>query len=285
MNELKLMNKETANFDFVQTANGTKAVANYTEDNVYTAFTVLNEMTDKADYVRCVLLKIVLDACGDDKKLIAETKKKLVSEYRFKSTSVIDKLYKVATHFITVDDDLLIAEINHSVLHGTVEDVDGTDKDVSAMRNDFNLKINTKAVHALKDKFGFEFSVSALQELLWLKDSNDNIDIDKITELIAEGKLKASMPSQNMKTGVRGLVTSLKPKALETSAQSTTDGTDGTDKAQSTKQSVQYETTSNKTKAVAIQTVINSIDDEVFTSSEFVQNFVAFLTEYIKNTK
>lgn len=272
MNELKLMNAtETKDFE-INTVNGAKVVkANYTENNVFNAFKYLDNVTNKADYARAILIKLLIESCGDDSKAIASLKKKLVEEYNFNSTSVIDKLYRVADTFLTVTDD---------VLTGTWE----RDKDGHTTTA---LSVNTKSIIAIKDKFGFEFSMSALQEMLWLKDKDGNVDTDKITELIKDGKLKASMPASNKETGIRAVVNANKPNAPTTpnnngNGNGNGNGNNGNGNSDD-KKSIEYKDSSDKSKAVAIQTIANSIKATEFTDNEIAKAFLEYLTEFIAN--
>lgn len=272
MNELKLMNAtETKDFE-INTVNGAKVVkANYTENNVFNAFKYLDNVTNKADYARAILIKLLIESCGDDSKAIATLKKKLVEEYGFNSTSVIDKLYRVADTFLTVTDD---------VLTGSWE----RDKDGHTTTA---LTVNTKSITAIKDKFGFEFSMSALQEMLWLKDKDGNVDTDKITELIKDGKLKASMPASNKETGIRAVVNANKPNAPTTpngNSNSNGNSNNGNGNGNSEdKKSIEYKDSSDKSKAVAIQTIANSIKATEFTDNEIAKAFLEYLTEFIAN--
>lgn len=272
MNELKLMNAtETKDFE-INTVNGAKVVkANYTENNVFNAFKYLDNVTNKADYARAILIKLLIESCGDDSKAIASLKKKLVEEYGFNSTSVIDKLYRVADTFLTVTDDVLIGSWER--------DKDG--------HTTTALSVNTKSITAIKDKFGFEFSMSALQEMLWLKDKDGNVDTDKITELIKDGKLKASMPASNKENGIRAVVNANKPNTPTTPNNNGNDngnGNNGNGKGNSEdKKSIEYKDSSDKSKAVAIQTIANSIKATEFTENEIAKSFLEYLTEFIAN--
>lgn len=272
MNELKLMNaKETKDFE-INTVNGAKVVkANYTEANVFNAFRYLDNVTNKADYARAVLVKLLIESCNDNSKAIASLKKKLVEEYGFNSTSVIDKLYRVADTFLIVTDD---------VLTGTWQ----RDKDGHTTTT---LSVNTKSITALKDKFGFEFSMSALQEMLWLKDKDGNVDTDKITELIKDGKLKSSMPASNKETGIRAVVNANKLNAPTTPTNnngSANGSANGSGNGSSDdKKSIEYKESSDKSKAVAIQTIANSIKAAEFVENEIAKNFLEYLTEFIAN--
>lgn len=272
MNELKLMNAtETKDFE-INTVNGAKVVkANYTENNVFNAFKYLDNVTNKADYARAILIKLLIESCGDDSKAIAALKKKLVEEYGFNSTSVIDKLYRVADTFLTVTDD---------VLTGSWE----RDKDGHTTTA---LSVNTKSITAIKDKFGFEFSMSALQEMLWLKDKDGNVDTDKITELIKDGKLKASMPASNKETGIRAVVNANKPNTPTTpngNSNGNSNSNNGNGNGNSDdKKSIEYKDSSDKSKAVAIQTIANSIKATEFTENEIAKSFLEYLTEFIAN--
>lgn len=272
MNELKLMNAtETKDFE-INTVNGAKVVkANYTETNVFNAFKYLDNVTNKADYARAILIKLLIESCGDDSKAIASLKKKLVEEYAFNSTSVIDKLYRVADTFLTVTDDILTGSWER--------DKDG--------HTTTALSVNTKSITAIKDKFGFEFSMSALQEMLWLKDKNGNVDTDKITELIKDGKLKASMPASNKETGIRAVVNANKPNAptTPTTPNGNSNGnSNGSGNGNSDdKKTIEYKDSSDKSKAVAIQTIANCIKATEFTDNEIAKAFLEYLTEFIAN--
>ena len=161
---------------------------------------------------------------------------------------------------------------------------DTVDKD----GNTYEISVNTSCVHGWSDKYGFEFNSAQLQEFLWLKNEDGEIDVEKLTELIEDGKIKASM-SASGKNGIRDIIKSLKPTDNTDGTDGNTDGTDGnTDGANgddNTPISVQYEPTSNKSKAVAIQTILNSIEDETFIKNKMVVPFIEFLGEYIKNSK
>lgn len=271
MNELRIMNTtETKDFEFA-TVNGAKVVkANYTENNVFNAFRYLDNVTNKADYARAVLVKLIIEACGDDSKAIASLKKKLVDEYGFNSTSVIDKLYRVADTFLTVTDD---------VLSGTWE----RDKDGHTTTA---IAVNTKSITALKDKFGFEFSMSALQEMLWLKNEDGDVDTDKITELIADGKLKASLPASNKETGIRAVINANKLNAPTTPNNNGSGNDSGNGSGNGSgedKKTIEYKESSDKSKAIAIQTIANSIKTTEFVDNEIAKNFLEYLTEFIAN--
>lgn len=271
MNELKLMNaKETKDFE-INTVNGAKVVkANYTENNVFNAFKYLDNVTNKADYARAILVKLLIESCSDDSKAIANLKKKLVEQYGFNSTSVIDKMYRVADTFLTVNDD---------ILSGTWE----RDKDGHTTTA---IAVNTKSITAIKDKFGFEFSMSALQEMLWLKDENGNVDTDKITALIKDGKLKASMPASNKETGIRAVVNANKLNAPTTTSgndNGNSNGNGNNNNNSDDKKSIEYKESSDKSKAVAIQTIANSIKASEFVDNEIAKAFLEYLTEFIAN--
>lgn len=267
----------TENFTITTLENGTKSIkANFTADNLNKAIEIINTATDKADYSKAVIAYVMTEpfrgsSDKSDKKMLKEIKEDLVHDMRLKDTAVLDKYIAVAENFIDLDGDLFVGRWDRDENGHTVPSLD----------------LNFKAVHAIKDKFGFEFSLSALQEMLWLKDKDGNVDTQKLTELIADGKLKASMPSANKKTGIRAVINENKLKALETTADDTTsDSKDNkTDDKTDDKETIVFTKSSNKERAIAIQNVMNGITDDTFINSEFVKNFTEFLSEYIKNVK
>ena len=265
-----------------------KATAPLTISNVFSALKALDRMTNKVDYTRVALMSTVLEACGSDTKLIAKTKKLLASDYGFKSTSAIDKLYRVATTFLYVDkSNILKASATDETALADTVDKDG---------NTFEISVDTNCIHGLKDKYGFEFSISQLQEMLWLKhDLIDNGDgtfsenpsplypMDKLTKLISEGKIKASM-SASGKDGIRDVIKANNPVLPSDNDNDSNNDSNGNNDNDNDTMTVQYEPTSDKSKAVAIQTIINSMPDE-FVKHAMVAPFVEYLTEYIKITK
>lgn len=261
-----------------------KATAPLTIDNAFSALKSIERTVNKSDLTRIAIMSAILESCGTDTKLIAKTKRILASEYGFKSTSAVDKYYRVATTFLTVDKTAILSahQTDVTALADTV------DKDGKT----FEIAVNTSCVHGWCDKYGFEFNSAQLQEFLWLKNSDGEIDVEKLIELIEEGKIKASM-SASGKNGIRDLIKSLRPgtdKLANTDGtDGNTDGTDGnTEGTEGTDNKpviVQYEQSSNKSKAVAIQTILNSIEDEKFTTNKMVIPFIEFLGEYIKNSK
>lgn len=274
------------NFTVTSTEFGNKVKANWTLENMDKACEIIANTADKTDYAKAVMAYVYIEnvrlACLENKKSDKETKKlvkamkdELVTMLRFKDTAVIDKYYKVADNFIEVSDDLLTAHVEHNIKNGT----------------EYTLDVNFKAVHAKTDKFGFEFSLTALQEMCWLTDSNGEIDMQKIDELIADGKLKASMPACNDKIGIRAIVKENKYKAIDTTAdvtQNTTDGTqNATDVSQDAKEkeTVQFTKTSDKERVTAIQSIINGITDTQFTTNKMVTDFIEYIGEYLKNSK
>ena len=261
-NELVLTKSDNIVYDL----NG-KATAPLTLDNAFSALRSIDRAVNKSDLTRIAIMSTILSACAD-KKTVASMKKTLVNEYGFKSTSVIDKYYKVATTFLTVDKTAILSahKTDITALADTV-DKDG---------NTFEILVDTSCVTGWVDKYGFPFSLAQMQEFLWLKDDLGNIDVDTLTKLINEGKIKASM-SASGKNGIRDTINALKPST------SNTDG--NTDGNTDTTKTLQYDDTSDKSKAVAIQSVINSITDEFFTSNKSVKEFIDFIGEYIKNTK
>lgn len=261
-----------------------KATAPLTIDNAFSALKSIERTVNKSDLTRIAIMSAILESCGSDTKLIAKTKKLLATEYGFKSTSAVDKYYRVATTFLSIDKTAILSakETNETALTDTV-DKDG---------KKFEIAVNTSCVHGWTDKFGFEFNTAQLQEFLWLKNPEGEIDVEKLIELIDDGKIKASM-SASGKNGIRDLIKSLKPNTDGTDetegntdgtdgTDGNTDGTDGTDNKPIT---VQYEPSSNKSKAIAIQTILNSIEDDKFTTNKMVIPFIEFLGEYIKNSK
>lgn len=267
----------TENFTITTLENGTKAIkANFTADNLNKAIEIINTATDKADYSKAVIAYVMTEpfrilSDKSDKKVLKEIKEDLVHNMRLKDTAVLDKYIAVAENFIDLDGDLFVGRWDRDENGHTTPSLD----------------LNFKAVHAIKDKFGFEFSLSALQEMLWLKDKNGNVDIEKLTELIADGKLKASMPSANKKTGIRAVINENKLKALETTTDNIAEDTasESNDSKTDDKETIVFTKSSNKERAIAIQNVMNGITDDTFINSDFVKNFTEFLAEYIKNCK
>ena len=253
----------------VSTVNGkTTAVANWTKDNVNTAIDIINTVSDKSDYSKAVIAYVMVKTAENenkDKKAIKKVKEELCKSLRVKDTAVLDKYVAVAHAFLTIDNDLLTAKIER-------------DENGDIMPT---LDVNFKAVHALKDKFGFEFSLGALQEMLWLKNKDGELDVDKLTQLIADGKLRASMPNCNPKNGIRAVINENKYKAnADSNADSNADGNTTADK-----ETIVFTKSSDKERAIAIQNVMNGITDETFTNSDFVKGFTEYLAEYIKNCK
>lgn len=265
----------TKSDNIVYDLNG-KATAPLTLDNAFSALKSIDRVVNKSDLTRIAIMSTILEACAD-KKTLASMKKTLVSEYGFKSTNVIDKYYKVATTFLTVDKTSILSahKTDVTALADTV-DIDG---------NTYEISVDTSCVTGWVDKYGFPFSLAQMQEFLWLKDDLGNIDVDTLTELINEGKIKASM-SASGKNGIRDTINALKPTKNDDSNDdsnndSNNDKDNDNDNAPIT---VQYEPNSDKSKAVAIQTIINSMPDE-FVKQPMVAPFVEYLAEYIKNTK
>lgn len=265
-NVLATVNSDNIVYDL----NG-KATAPLTVSNAFSALKSIERTVNKSDLTRIAIMSAILESCGSDTKLISKTKKLLATEYGFKSTSAVDKYYRVATTFLSVEKTAILSarETDSTALADTV------DKDGKT----FEISVNTSCVHGWTDKFGFEFNSAQLQEFLWLKNEDGEIDVEKLTELIEEGKIKASM-SASGKNGIRDFIKSLKPTTDDNTDDKPDNGTDG-----NTTNSIQYDDTSDKSKAVAIQTIINSINDDRFTTAKFVTDFIKYLSEYIKNSK
>lgn len=271
--------KATENFTITTLENGTKSIkANFTAENLDKAIEIINTASDKADYSKAIIAYAMTapfrgSTTKEDKKTLKEIKTTLAHDMRLKDTAVLDKYIAVAENFLDVDDNLLIGKWDRDENGHTTPSLD----------------VNFKAVHALKDKYGFEFSLSALQEMLWLKDDNGNVDLEKLTQLIADGKLKASMPSANKTSGIRAVINENKPKAIEaTATESNTEGnTESNTESNSDndKETIVFTKSSNKERAIAIQNVMNGITDDNFTNSDFVKGFTEYLSEYIKNCK
>lgn len=268
--------KSTENFTIGTLANGSKSIkANWTAENITKAIELINTATDKADYSKAVIAYAVTynyrtSDSKEDKKKLKTLKATLATDMRLKDTAVLDKYIAVAENFLEIDNDLLVGRWDRDENGHTIPSLD----------------INFKAVHGLKDKFGFEFSLGALQEMLWLKDENGNVDIPKLTQLITDGKLKASMPNCSTKNGIRGVINENKPKAIETTAEDKTTQNANTNSDNTVdKETIVFTKSSDKERAIAIQNVMNGITDETFTNSDFVKSFAEYLAEYIKNCK
>lgn len=281
-----------------------KATAPLTLSNAFSALKALERTSKKIDYSRTAIMTAIIESCGDDAKAIAKTKKLLATDYGFTSTGAIDKLYRVATTFLHVDKTALLSAkaTDNTALADTV-DKDG---------KKYEIAVNTNCITGLVDKYDFEFSISQLQEMLWLKHDlievgvdengvmrykkNDDIayPFEKLTKLIEDGKIKASM-SASGKGGIRDVIKENNPPEIDNNGYVITDsnndsngngnGNSNGNSDNETTKTIQYDETSDKTKAVAIQTVINSIKDEKFTKNKAVAPFIEYLAEYIKNAK
>ena len=275
-----------------------KATAPLTISNAFCALRALERTSKKIDYSRTAIMTAIIESCGNDTRSIAKTKKLLATEYGFSSTSAIDKLYKVATTFLHVDKTaLLSAKATDSTALADTVDKDG---------KKYEISVNTNCITGLVDKYDFEFSISQLQELLWLKHDLVELGVDdegvmrykknddttypfeKLTKLIEDGKIKASM-SASGKGGIRDVIKASNPQEIDENGYIITDGDSNSNSNSNSDnedtKTIQYDETSDKTKAVAIQTIINSIKDEIFTKNKAVAPFIEYLAEYIKNAK
>lgn len=263
----------------VSTVDGkTTAIANWTKDNVDTAINIINTVSDKSDYSKAVIAFVMVktaEKANKDKKEIKKVKEDLCISLRVKDTAVLDKYVAVADNFLTIDNNLLTAKIER--------DENGDIKPT--------LDVNFKAVHALKDKYGFEFSLGALQEMLWLKNEKGELDVDKLTQLITDGKLKASMPNCNPKTGIRAVINENKYKAntdgnTEGNTEGNTDGnTEGNTEGNSDKETIVFTKTSEKERMIAIQNIVNGFTEETINAYPMFKEFVEFIPNFIANCK
>lgn len=264
----------TVGANVVYDLNG-KATAPMTISNAFTAMDVLTRNSNKNDFTKAVIMSAILETCTDDKKLLAETKKTLAECYGYGSTNAVDKVYRAVTTFMSVDNKNLLSLKEND----EVKDV------ISENGKSYEMVVNNRCVNTLTDKYGFEFSISALQELLWLKDENGNVDVEKITELISDGKLLASMPtSSKTKASIRSVVNENKLNNNGNNNGNNNNDNDN-DNDNNTKKSIEYDDKSDKSKAVAIQTIMNSITNEKFVESKFVKEFAEYLTNFIANMK
>ena len=259
---------------------------NLTANNLLTAMKVLDRNKEKYDYTKAVIMTTLIDSCKTNKD-IAKMKKLLVEEYGYSSTTSIDKIYRAVSSFVTVKSKNLLSL--RKTDDKTETDLSVTDENAT---NNYTMIVNNSCIDVLKDKYGFPFSLSALQEMIWLKDENGEIDVDKIIELINNEKLLASMPtSSKTKMSIRSVIDENRiDKPENNNNNGNGNGNEngngnGNDNDNETTKSIEYDETSDKSKAVAIQTIMNSITSETFVNSDFVKGFSKFIEQFIANQK
>lgn len=181
------------------------------------------------------------------------------------SQSHCSKLKRVAEKFITIDDnELLKLEYRRNTDDNTKLVA------LSANDSDYSIVADYSKVHGLCDRFGFEFSISQLQELL-------TFTPEQIQTAIEEGDIDSSMSAMNGANNIRDTMKTLFPTESNKAPSKTNGNTDG-DTDCDTDGSKEYTVENNdKSRLTAVQSILSGIEDTKIHENKFFKDFISYI--------
>lgn len=167
------------------------------------------------------------------------------------------KLCKVAEKFLTIPslDDFV----------GTATTSENTGLVAKDGRN-VDIALNTKSVKGLVDNFGFPFSITQMQEMAFLENSD-------IVNLIQENKVKASMSCSSIREVVKAL-----KSGNDTNSEDKKQKKEKVDNGE-----IKAKVSNDAERFQSIIDIISMVEMEIFNESEITVKFVNFLNECVKN--
>ena len=229
----------------------------------YSIAVLVNTLANVADDVYKSLDLHYTDSKGAD-VLVNNFSKYCFVKFGY-SQSHCSKLKRVADKFITIDDnDLLKLEYRRNASDST-QLVSLSNDD-----SDYSIVADYSKVHGLCDRFGFEFSITQLQELL-------TYSVEQIQTAIENGDIDSSTNSSSGANNIRDTMKTLFPPAMPNNAKNaeiaSTDGnTDGNTDGDT------YTVENNdKSRLTAVQSILSDVKDTKILENKFFKDFVSYI--------
>ena len=167
------------------------------------------------------------------------------------------KLCKVAEKFLTIPN------MEDFVGLSTVSQETGL---IAKDGRNVDIALNTNSVKGLVDNFGFPFSITQMQEMAFLENS-------EIINLIQENKVKASMACSTIREVVKAL-----KNGNDTNSEGKKQKKEKVDNGE-----IKAKVSNDAERFQSIIDIMSMVEMEIFNESPVTANFVTFLQECVKN--